>query len=812
MKYQHKNIHLLLVVAGIIFFRISVIAQAPPAEYIISGTVADSATKRPLGFLTVQLKEESDTIAKTSLTKADGSFLFAGLKPVKYRLQIIAVGFHSKTLAIDHSGSTRTDVGTIFIRNKVNTLGEVVVTAQKALVKQETDRITYDLQADPESKVNSVLEMMRKVPFLSLDGDENILLNGSSNYKVLINGKPSGMMDRNPRDILRSMPASTIKSIEVITNPSSKYDAEGLAGIINIITSKKIDNGYNGSINLNHRFLIGGPGAGALFAFKQGKLGMSAIGGTNIYNTPVSKTLNNRKTTGANATNLDQNSTAESASRSAYFGAEISYEPDSLNLFSTLINFNGSRTDGSNYQGSLLNGISGVLQQYDLTNNNTNNGNGIDAALNYQLGFRSGKDRLLTFSYRYLGYVNDLFNAMDVSNPVNFASPDYNQTNTGSSSEQTFQLDYIHRVKKLNIEGGIKGILRTNKSDFQYRSFDSADSKFEVDPTRTNQFHNNQNVFAAYNTYQYDLRNWGIKVGFRVEQTLVKADFVSVTTQVKQNYLSVIPSVNINRKLNDRSSLNFAFTNRIQRPGISQLNPFADLSNPDFESTGNPKLKPAYTNVFQISYNKSKKATVNIALGYMHFRDLIGPVSAYDPATRITRTSFENVGRAMVLKTNFYLSYPVNKKVNLRLNSDIRYVSSDVMVNNTLIKNSGLMGYFNVSGGYRFEKGWRLNADITFNTAGISSVQGKSNGFTGSSFGVQKDLIKDKLTFSTSVNNPFVTYRRIRKTVAGPDFNQVIHSEVYYRSVAISLNYRFGKLKEAVKKSKRGINNDDVSN
>ncbi len=165
-------------------------------------------------------------------------------------------------------------------------------------MKQEVDRISYDLQADPESKVFSVLDMMRKVPLLSLDADNNILLKGNSDFKILINGKPSSMVERNYKEILRTMPASSIERIEVITTPPAKYDAEGLAGIINIITNKKLDNGYNGSLNFSERFPNGGPGFGGSFSAKFGKIGMSAFGGASIFKSPQIINSTSRNTFG----------------------------------------------------------------------------------------------------------------------------------------------------------------------------------------------------------------------------------------------------------------------------------------------------------------------------------------------------------------------------------------------------------------------------------------------------------------------------------------------------------------------------------
>lgn len=812
MKPQNKSILLFLFITKILLSG-EVISQTGSSQYKIYGKTADSVTKKPLDKITINLITSSGFNLKTTLTKTDGSFEFNSLSSLKYSVEITAVGYHAKTIAVETKGNNRNsvDLGVIYVSTRINTLDAVVVTAKTPLIKQEIDKITYDLQADPESKGNSVLEMMRKVPFLSVDGDDNVLLKGSSSYKILINGKPSGMIERNPKDILRSMPASTIKSIEVITNPSSKYDAEGLAGIINIITNKKVDNGYNGTVNVNYRFPVGGPGAGGSFAFKHNKFGMSALGGAGIYNSPKVGSVTNRMTKGINATNLDQNSTRESEGRNAYFGSELSFEPDSLNLISAQFNINGSRSNAFSNQSTFLQAGNQTLQKYDLININKANGNGIDVGLNYQLGFKSSKERLLTFSYRYLGYNNYQFNGIDVSNPVNYVNPDYNQANQGKSSEQTFQVDYVHPLKKWNIEGGVKGILRTNKSYFQYSSFDSANGKFELDPTRTDNYNNDQNVFSAYNTYQYNLNKWVFKAGLRIEQTVISGDFISGGWQLKQNYVSVIPSATISRNFTDMSSLNLSYTRRIQRPGIYQLNPFIDRSNPNFETTGNPNLKPAFTDVLQLGYNKSKKATVNISVGYMHFNNLIGPVSVYDPATNITRTMFTNDGKARIFKTNSYFNYPITKSWNVRLNSDVRYVVSHVMVKGMLVKNEALMAYANVTTGYKFEKGWRINADLTVNSGGVSSVQGRSNGFTSTSFSVQKD-VQDKLTFSASFSNPFARFRRSIEETLGSDFTQIVENRIYFRSFNISLNYRFGKLKDAVKKNKRGINNDDVSN
>lgn len=778
----------------------------------IKGIIADSAGHKTLDFVTVGLKSDKNMPIRSVLTKSDGSFTFSNIKPGKYLVTAVSVGYQSKTIPVDLTDSTKKlrNLGTINISARTTKLKEVVVTADKPLIKQEVDRITYDLQADPESKSSNVLEMMRKVPLLSVDGDDNILLKGNSGYKIFINGKPSSMMERNPKDILKSMPASSIQSIEVITNPPSKYDAEGLVGIINIITNKKVDNGYNGSINMSQRFPAGGPGSGGSFTYKQGKFGLSAFGGASISNSPLTESNSFRTTTGNSITNLAQYGTRESDKKSGYFGTELSYEIDSLNLISAQFNINGSQSDGLNNQSSLLNDQSNILQGYRLGNTNEGRGNGLDAAFNYQLGFKKNKTRLLTFSYRYYTYENKQTNFLTTFDRVKYEEPDYNQFNNGGSSEQTFQVDYVHPVKKLTIEAGIKGILRNNQSDFQFLSFDSDSQEFKLDPARTNKFDNTQNVFGAYNTYQYNLKNWGFKAGVRIEKTIIDAEFISAASHVQQDYFNVVPSVNINRKFKNMSSLNFGFTQRIQRPGINQLNPFVDRSNPNFESTGNPDLHPTVNNMFQLGYNKSKKGSFNFMMAYMLFDDLIMPVSVTDPTTFITRNSYDNTGKARAVFTNFNLNYPITKKLNFSLNGGIGHGRVEAVVNGSLVKNQGFMYYTSSTSSYRLEKDWRVNASINLHGPNLS-IQGTSNTFISSSFSVNKDIVKDKLSFSASANNPFAKYRNNHTETFGPNFTQESDNQTYYRSFYTSLNYRFGKLKGAIKKNKRGISNDDIS-
>ncbi|MET4137791.1 outer membrane beta-barrel protein [Pedobacter sp. UYP1] len=787
-----------------IFFTFPVAAQSPAGT--IKGSVIDSATNKPIDFMTIALKRDN-VVIKTMVVNASGNFSFEKIAPGQYTVTAIAIGYNAKNVSVSLTNGA-TDLGSILMVSQSNNLKEVSVTADRPLIKQEIDRISYDIQADPESKGLTVLDMMRKVPLLSLDADDNIKLKGSGNYKILINGKPSTMVARSPKDVLRSMPASSILRIEVITTPPAKYDSEGLSGIINIITSKKIDNGYNGSLNLRYQGPVGGPGMGGFVTVKQGKFGMTAYGGTGFYSSPQTESSTIRTTTGDLPTTLISNGTRRFDNNYRYGGVELSYEIDTLNLVTMELNpYGGYNKSYTSQLFSLTDGNKNI--GYNQLGRNRFGWNGFDATLNYQLGFKGHKDRLLTFSYKNGNSGNPLENHLTFVDRANFTDPDFNQKNNSRTKEQTLQLDYIHPLKSITVEGGIKGILRTNKSNFEYESLNDATGEFQTDPARTNKFNNDQDVIGAYNSYAYNLKEWGFKAGIRAEGTFVKADFISAGSNVNTNYFNLIPTLSVNRKFKDMSSLNFGYTQRIERPGIDNLNPFVDRSNPNFWTTGNPDLKAVLSNNFELTYSKFKKGSINVGLSYRFANNTIQNVAVYNEEDKITRSTFFNIGKDKALSTNLNINYPITPKWNVAMNGNIGYIWIQGAIDGQLTKNDGLTGRAYINTGYKFEHGWKANASATFEAPEIQ-LQGQTSSFFFSSFSGSKEIIKDKLTLSAGVNNVFSKFRYYTTSTQGANFTQNYRSQNYNRSFNVSLNWRFGKLKDAIKKNQRGIDNSDV--
>jgi ferric enterobactin receptor len=213
----------------------------------------------------------------------------------------------------------------------------------------------------------------------------------------------------------------------------------------------------------------------------------------------------------------------------------------------------------------------------------------------------------------------------------------------------------------------------------------------------------------------------------------------------------------------------------------------------------------------QLTYNNNKKLAVTASVGYGYINNMDLRITTIDPLTNITYSTYQNTGKASRVGLDYNLSYPITNEWNISANGNVQYFRVSGLVGSTIIRIKKADAYISASSGYKLEKGWRLNANVMFRTRAITDLQSTGNAVATSSFSVNKELIKNKLSFAASVNNPFAKYRYIINNTFGPDFVQVSNTQEYFRSVSLSLNYNFGKLKSDIRKGQRGINNDDVS-
>jgi hypothetical protein len=793
------------------------IAQTIPQILTVKGITIDSATSKPLSYVTVVLLDAATKQSvKGTLTKDDGSFELKATGGKAYILTLASVGYSDRSINI-RSTDVNVNTGKVLLGVSKNQLKEVAVTTVRPIMKQEVDRISYDVQADPESKALTGLDMMRKVPLLSVDANDNIKMKGSGNYKILVNGKESALMAKSPSDILKAMPADNIQKIEVITTPPAKYDAEGLTGIINIITKKNADQGYNATISGRYNSVYG-PGLYGRASVKQGKFGASVFVGVNHNNGFTAANSNTQTIFGGQS--IMQNGYGHNQYHNIFSSAELSYEIDTLNLLTaSLETYNGTNNQYGNQFSKTLNNDGSLNQQYNQNSSSLNENHALDATINYQLGFKRNKDQLLTLSYKFsyspnTSNSNNLF-SQRLNDSVS-QQPDFSQFNNAGERAHTVQVDYAQPFNEMvTIEVGAKAILRNDYSNFNRSDLDSTTNEYLPNPLYTDNFNYQQDVYSLYNSYQLKLDKWTGKAGLRIEHTTVNGDFTSVNTTVHQSYNNLIPSVSLQRSFKT-SSINFGFTQRIQRPGIYQLNPFVDNSNPKFISTGNPNLRPELNNNFEFTFSRFANNSFTAGLSYQFSNNAIQNVSslqadstANNVRDTVTKTTYQNLGSNHTVGLNVNTNLTLTKKLTLSLDGFVSNIWLRGTYNGQFYQNSGIIGNAFANLGYKFDGGYRFGVDAGF-FSGDVTLQGRSSSFIYNSFVLTKEFLKKSATLSLVANNPERKYHDNTSTTKTTDYYQASLNQDPYRTFAVRFSYKFGKLNSEIKKNQHGINNDDT--
>ncbi|WP_299821138.1 outer membrane beta-barrel protein [uncultured Pontibacter sp.] len=788
-------------------------AQAPFSG-TIKGSVIDSTNSQGLGYVTVLIQEVGQNQPlKSTFTKDNGYFEVAGLPEKNYEVILTYVGYRTQVIKVPAfaPGKTTADLGKILMVSTANKLKEVEVVTEKLLITQDVDKLSYNVDADPESKTMNALDMLRKVPLLSVDGDDNIKLNGNSNYKVLINGKESSLFANSPKDVFKSMPANSIKNIEVITNPPSKYEAEGVGGIINIITHKKAPGGYNGSVSGNIRSPRGSYGGGYLTA-KVGKFGASVYGGLSDYYSPKSSNNYTREDF-IYQTILDQQGHSTNEGKFRYLSGELSFELDTLNLFTA--NFNMNQSNGGYEQEQLVknNQTDGTpISSYRRLNLGDQAWFGNEVGLDYQRTFKRSKEQLLTLSYKYGQNGNESFTDFSLIPLLSYPGSKNKTENNGATTEQTFQIDYVQPVKKHALEVGVKTILRDINSDFYYQTFDAEQNRYITDASRTNNFEYNQDIYAAYTSMNLKKDKWGLRVGARLEETKVDANFKSTGTLTDQDYFNLIPNIALSRSLPKMSNIKLSYTQRIERPSLWYINPYVNEVDPKNISYGNENLKAATSNVFNLSYNTFVKGvSINTGISHTFTNSSIQQYTFLRSIDTVSVTTFGNIGKNHTTGINLSTNATFLKKITLNLNGAVNYVQLQSTLNDRPVDNDGITAniYGNLS--YKFEKGWRASGNIGVYSSDVL-LQGRSASYMFNSLSATKQFLKDnKASVTLSLSSPFQKTRRWFTEIDEPGrFRSEQESYFVNRRLTMSFNYRFGKLKGDIARKKRGIKNDDL--
>ncbi len=790
--------------------------NAKTQTYRIKGFVTDSMGQ-PVAYPTISIKADSTTLDYSERHSGDGDGKFdLTTKQTQGSILVnISAAYKasvSKSVVLTESISV--DMGKIIL-NDGEDLEAVSVVAYKPLVTQDIDRIKYDIESDPESKLNSTLEMLRKVPLVTIDQDENIKIKGSSNFKIYLNGKPSNMISKNPKDVLKSMPASSIKRIEVITDPGAKYDAEGVTAILNIITQSSLQ-GYQGSVNagISTRGNING---GTYMTSKIGKLGITANYGYGQFKSPMESTeLYENKTQTAVYKGYTNIGNGNNKGHYNYGHFDISYELDSLNLLSSSFGLKGGK--GTN--------ASNILSQYrdysdNIMSSHTNNilftqkNYNISGSINYQKTFLK-PDQLLTISYNLdmspMSMDGTTKIVVDNTQPNTLGTNNSNMKNLkyGNTSEHSFQIDYTEpfKDKKHTIESGLKYIMRYNKADNGYLSYNETTKQYEKDNTRKeNDMKYYQHIFSAYGSYAYKIKKLSFRLGGRVEGTYQDVRFIENPTQnFKVPYFDIVPSVSVNFKPNYSSNISLSYNNSISRPSIYYLNPYIDDSNPYRIKYGNPNLEAERSHNITLNYGYfGQKININISPSINIVNNSIETIRKIN-GKKIEET-FDNIGKARTFGVNFYINYNPLSWLNMWVqgnNSYTQYKNADY--EETGISFNGFAGMF-------FKMPWKLKANC-YAGGGLPQVRYKSISGRWSyySLGLSRSFLKDdKLTVGISATTPFNRYLEYRYKNWEDNVYHIDGTYKYQqREISIRISWNFGEMKAKIKKIKRGIKNDDL--
>jgi outer membrane receptor protein involved in Fe transport len=646
--------------------------------------------------------------------------------------------------------------------------------------------------------------MLRKVPLITVDSEENITLNGQSNYKVLVNGKSSSMMSANFKEALKSLPANTIRDIEVITNPSSKYDAEGVGGIINIITTKKTLNGYNGSVNagLDSR---GSLNAGAYLALKIRKLSFSSRYYASQLKQP--ETRSESETEYFNNTNFHySNSHSESYYKglgNGYTG-EASYEIDSLNLIS--LSFMGSRSAYDNIglsETQYMNTDNDVTRLYRNDIKSRNNSGFLSGNIDYQRTYKK-PDKSLTFSYKLDNSPRKVRNSSLVNGLVNYPSYSQLSENEAVGREQTFQADYYDPItKKHQVEGGLKFILRQNQSTSEI-------FRDEIRLDNTNDLDYNQYILGMYAGYLIKWKKLSTKTGLRLERTWNDGNSKTsgVNTEFTNRLFNLVPYITFSYMPKQGRTIRLSYTQRLSRPSIYYLNPYVNNSDSLNISYGNPLLKSEISHSFELGYtyftpkfNFSAGATSSFANNSIN---RISRVSSNGG----TASTYENIGKNQRHGVNMYFSYRPSAKLNIFFNTVVSYTKLEAMTTYS-IKNHGFNYSGSLGGRMTLWKDGSVNANVGVYSSSIM-LQGNSSSFYFTSMGLSQYFLKRKMMLSVSCTDPFWKLKKYNSEFKDITFRSINESSFPSRNLRVSVAYNFGKMALQVKKARRGINNDDL--
>ena len=781
------------------------------AQTTVKGTLMDETLGEAEPFATIRVFKAGKTEKPVAmfLTDENGQFSQEVKGKGKFDIVFSSVGKEDLKMTITLGQENPLSLDTLYIKENATMLKGVEIVAQKPLVKMEVDKMSYNVAEDEDSKSNTVLDMLRKVPMVTVDGQDNITVNGSSSFKVYVDGMPNVMFSANPSMVFKSMPATAVKSIEVMTNPGAKYDAEGAAGVLNIVMNKQNPqaaqslNGYNGTL----RATAGNKqlGASAFINGQQGKLSYSANVMTS-YNRPGNT---NTEMEQIQDNGMSQLLTSENNVKTPFTMGSLSlgYQIDPMSTLNLTAQVNSMTMKSSGTSLTTMGGNSfGSDFSYKSTTDTKMSRTSFNGSIDYQRFFNQEHTQSLALTYQ-LSYSpattkmhNDFNTTSDYIDLTNRYSDNHDKT-----TNHTFQLDYTMPLgtgQTLSLGGKLQ--LHDATSDSKYYLKDI------YDPNTSSEYEYKNSILAGYGEYAGNFGKLGAKAGLRYEYTWQDVKYhLGNGEDFKKDYGSLVPTASLQYNLGVGSNLGLTYNMRISRPGISYLNPYVDKTNPIAISYGNPELDVEKNHNLSLVYNMfTSKLMVNLNLHHNFVDNAISQYSFYD-SDNLLNTTYGNVVQRHQTGISGYVNYLLTKDTRLFFNGGLNY--TDLRSDALDQKNSGWT--FNAMVGLQQTLPWdlKLSAFAITSTKNYT-LQGWSGGFNILTATLSKSLLKDKLTIGVQgilgLNKGGKL--NIESETRGKDFTSHTNVKVPIYGVALTVSYTFGNSKMTSKQHVNRVQNDFI--
>jgi ferric enterobactin receptor len=793
------------------------------AQGKISGKIVDAQTGAPIEYTSIRLfSQDQNKLVNGAIADSKGGFKLTNIPDGKYKVVFDFMGYQKieKSNVVLNKDNRSITFDDIKLASSQTTLQGVTITANKPLIENKIDKMVYNTEKDISSLSGVATDVLKKVPQIAVDIDGNVELQGNSNIRFLIDGKPSVLFGSNITDVLQSIPASQIQNIEVITSPGAKYDAEGTGGIINIILKKNRAKGFNGNLSLSGGTRLEN---GSLnLNMRHNNFGMNAFfsGNGQLLSTTLTK-MDRTTLDSTTTTHLLQNGSSDFTRDGFQSGIGMDWDLTKRDNISATVNYNyfeyaskGSANRQTLLQDDFGSPVSDINDR--IVTSNKFHEYAYEYGLNYKRKFtKEGQD----FEVLLNSSNGNKYSAYDQTQDHLMPTTIYNSSyanNPGIENETNLSVNYAQPLgKDFILEAGSKMTYDKIKSTSDVFLLNTSTGVYDYNSTQSSFVNYNRSVYAGYLSVSFKLfKALDIKTGLRDEYSEAKADFLKAGFVNLKPANSVVPSIVFSRTFKDNSNLKLSYSRRIQRPDYRDMNPFIDASDPKNISTGNQNLRPEIGDKLELGYSQSFKngANLNATLFYRGNKDDIQSYTQFFPTYKIGDSTYtnvalstrENIGREDNYGVNVFASYPIKDKLEIRTNVSFfdRYIITGLSSGGNI---HGINYRVNMNATYQVSSNLIMEAMGNFNSSRINA-QGTMPSFTTYSFAFRKQFFNKKASFALTANNFLSKYINMKTELNGTNFSILNYRQMTFRSFGFNFTYKFGKM-EFKNEPKDGDNN-----